>query len=523
MALGMLILGVKLNLIDEYWKSEKRGIIIISAYLATIIVSGINSRFILLTFEVFLLQFFLVLILIYCMIIDENVINNIFIVLAVSLSVLCIYGIIQHFGLDPVRWVNIHSRRPSSFLGNPNFFAGYLVVCLPLIFALAQQSKKLPIRLIYIFIFLLGTYNLFLTWTRGAWLAFLASMCFLILMNSYTKKRLKIAIISLSIILIGLAFFGKSRIYEYFNFSNQSVVERVFKWKTAFEMIKDHPIIGVGAGNLKVNFALYQEKVREQAKFKVRGTSESNVHNEFFQILAEQGLLGFAFFILMFGYIFYKYFISRKTPVIVGLVSGIVGFLVFSISNFPLRIIPTAIAVFFFYGIILRLINFNNEKKYYIIKISWKRWPFLIMFCMCSFFLLFYWGFAKFRAEVLRYKGDEAFAKRQYMKAIAYYKNAINLDYYHSERTAYDLGESFRAINRIDDALEAYKISVDLRNYGEVYHDIGNCYYLKNDYKNALTNWERAYNMGLPDEKDQNNLEINMKKLKSMMIEDKIN
>ena len=63
--------------------------------------------------------------------------------------------------------------------------------------------------------------------------------------------------------------------------------------------------------------------------------------------------------------------------------------------------------------------------------------------------------------------------------------------------------EVYRKFDEYDKAIAAYKISVALRNYGEVYNNMGNCYYFKGDFDNALFYWKTATGIGLPDEETQ--------------------
>ena len=91
------------------------------------------------------------------------------------------------------------------------------------------------------------------------------------------------------------------------------------------------------------------------------------------------------------------------------------------------------------------------------------------------------------------------------------------MDYNHSERTAYDLGELYRNLGDFDNAIRAYKISVDLRNYAEVYNCIGNCYWLKNQVKDAIDNWQKAIELGLPNPSDQESVKKNIQYAKSKL------
>jgi len=77
------------------------------------------------------------------------------------------------------------------------------------------------------------------------------------------------------------------------------------------------------------------------------------------------------------------------------------------------------------------------------------------------------------------------------------------------------LGECYRAVGNYTDAIKAYEISIQLRNYGEVYNNIGNCYYLLNNKNEAVRNWEKAVQLELPDPSVQIEVQNNLKILKT--------
>jgi hypothetical protein len=69
------------------------------------------------------------------------------VLLATSVPV-CIYGILQALGLDPLQWQQAATGRVASTVGNPIFLAAYLVMLLPLTFwrLQARPSPELSLR-----------------------------------------------------------------------------------------------------------------------------------------------------------------------------------------------------------------------------------------------------------------------------------------------------------------------------------------------------------------------------------------
>jgi putative inorganic carbon (HCO3(-)) transporter len=93
---------------------------------------------------------------------------------------ICLYGVIQLFGFDFIKWeVNpSESYRIFSSLGQPNFLASWLLLVLPLIslfffycFNFWRKEKKSILFPFFAFLmFLFVFFVLIFTQSRGAWL-----------------------------------------------------------------------------------------------------------------------------------------------------------------------------------------------------------------------------------------------------------------------------------------------------------------------------------------------------------------
>ena len=79
--------------------------------------------------------------------------------------------------------------------------------------------------------------------------------------------------------------------------SFQSNSERMLMWQSAWNMFLDHPLTGVGAQNYEYQYQNHY--ISPLAK--ERG--QMHAHSNIFQLLAEQGIVGFASFCLLFGMI----------------------------------------------------------------------------------------------------------------------------------------------------------------------------------------------------------------------------
>lgn len=338
-------------------------------FLAATLFSLKNAVHKILVFHFFFSQ--LLFILLYYMIVNLREQNDEKLILkGITIASLfsSIYGVMQYWGLDFINWSTTWGGRPGSTFGNPNFAAGWWIMVFPL-FLERQISEKKFGRWFWTVLSILVALNIYWGQTRGAWIALVSAFFIAWVHKSAFEKKIRTIFIStIALLLLSASYFYSQR--QAFNFQNLSILERTFKWATAWQMIKTSPLFGSGAGNLKVNFALYQSEVRKKDFFKTRlpfrATSESNVHNEYLQVWAEIGTIGFLSFLSIFGLWYWKFIKnwkngqrenqSKKLAIFVSIIS----FLIFSLTNFPLHILPNACLLFFLLGISERFENSSN-------------------------------------------------------------------------------------------------------------------------------------------------------------------
>ncbi len=360
----------------------------------------------------------------------------------------------------------------------------------------SRLIEKVGNRWLTITVLVVGVLNLAWGQTAGAWAAELSAIGIVCGIWGF-KKHLSLGrMISLPFFLIlGLAVFAAA-----FKLSaqrwpeHQSIQERILKWRTAGQMMRDYPIFGVGAGNVKVHFALYRADVSRQMKRSLIGTSESNVHNEYLQVASETGAVGLIAFLSIFAVWIYRRAKSDEpTPKSFGYLAAALAFLFYSLTNFPYRITPNACLLIF---ILAASENKNEDSENFAIAPSSANY-----FGTAIVFAVIFWKWIwpPFYSEILHAKAQDLMIRKNFGAAAELYEKAIALDFYRSERTAYELGECRRAAGEMNKAIDAYKISTSLRNYGEVYNNIGNCYYLLGQFSDAKTNWQKAAGLELPD------------------------
>lgn len=214
----------------------------------------------------------------------------------VGISFVATYAVYQ--GLNGI-------SRANGFYGHPMTLGGWLCIFMPLL--LIEFFEK---RLLGKYYWLSGiafcvcSAGLVFNATRGAWLA-VAIVCGLLLIYYMLKSKRNVVIGALFIILISVVLVNNPRFMHRLDTIDdftkyQSNTERILIWQSAWNMFKDHPILGVGLGQYTVNY---------QQKYILPHAKEPNLghaHNNFMQMLAENGIVGFIGFIVMFGYIIFK-------------------------------------------------------------------------------------------------------------------------------------------------------------------------------------------------------------------------
>lgn len=83
-------------------------------------------------------------------------------------------------------------------------------------------------------------------------------------------------------------------------------------WLNSAAMVKDNPIFGVGAGNYKIEYPLYNQKVVKDQQFKIE-TQPAHAHNDYIQAAAEYGITGLVIIFWAVGVFLYSLVILIKS------------------------------------------------------------------------------------------------------------------------------------------------------------------------------------------------------------------
>lgn len=284
----------------------------------------------------------------------KKTVDFLILIFVVSASFTGLVGLFQFFfggrsalWLDPELFAHIQGRIGSSF-GNPNIYAGYLLLILPITAVCVVFFRNMFIKICATGATGLLLINLALTYSRGAYVAMaLAVIVFILLV----EKRLLILMVFVAAILPPmLPQTVLDRILSIVNFADTSTMFRMSIWQGSLRMARDFWLSGVGQG-LEAYHTVYPYYALAAA-----GTLHS--HNLFLQIFVEVGVGGFIIFIAILACFFRELAnFWRKTQefrlklMASAIMAGMIGFLVQSFFDYTFFNFSIILTFYLFIGL----------------------------------------------------------------------------------------------------------------------------------------------------------------------------
>ncbi len=215
-----------------------------------------------------------------------------------------------------------------------NSFGIYLAPFLAFIYGFRLMEHGVR-KYLLMLVFVLGSAALGLTFSRGSFIGYLAAVFLLCLL----MKDWRLPAILVGAILIGaLLLPSQIRTWAFerssatdFLIDSGPIVSRPRIWKATMEMIRDRPLFGFGVNAYAKNLPAYYTKYMDPKD----AVTSPHAHQNFLQMTAELGFLGFGTF-LTFLFLLYrkclKSFWNRNLPqerrwLLLGALAGSVGFL----------------------------------------------------------------------------------------------------------------------------------------------------------------------------------------------------
>jgi O-antigen ligase len=317
----------------------------------------------------------------------KNIKNYIWLYIA-SLSLVIVYTIYNHssFGF---------SKDHSYLVMNPFYiahgiYAAAIAFMIPFLFIVVLFGKSFRLndtqRLTTFFILALFVVGLIFSYTRAAWLSVIALV--VIIVPLMLRIRFN-TLLMITVLGVGLFITFQDEIYylmsktqdvssddmgEHFKSmvnvkSDPSNAERINRWMSAIEMVKDKPFLGFGPGTYMFSYAPFQS-FNYQTIISTNFGDVGNAHSEYLGMLSEAGYIGLVSYLLLLYFTLRTAFrLFEKSPnmvtkfIALSLALGMITYLVHGVMNNYTE--SHKIAILFWGGmaIITALDLYHNEEE----------------------------------------------------------------------------------------------------------------------------------------------------------------
>ena len=231
--------------------------------------------------------------------------------------VVSVYGARQEFfGVEQLAtWTDPDSKlagntRVYSYLGNPNLLAGYLLSAIAFSVAAVFIWRSWMQKALALTMVVVNFACLYFTGSRGGWVGMLALILIFLLLLRYWWdaylprfwRRWLLPIVfggMAGLIILAMIFVEplRLRVMSIFAWREDSSNNfRINVWAAVFDMISDHPLIGIGSGHDAFNkvYPLYQRP----------NYNALSAYSIFLETAVETGLIGLGFFLWLIAVIF---------------------------------------------------------------------------------------------------------------------------------------------------------------------------------------------------------------------------
>jgi len=260
--------------------------------------------------------------------------------------------------------VNIGLLRATASFKDSNTLGIYLSAIAPLIFGLTLYYFKGVKKIAWVFVSLLALIGLALTYSRPTLLATYVAIFFL---GVARRNKLLVAILIIftlvSPFLLPKSVKDWAKAVDYNPIRFMCNDDRIAVYLNSLNMIKDHPIIGLGANTFMKNYKKYKESPEYR---NIVTLDYMYAHNNFLHMAAEIGLVGFGIFIFLLYKLFagcrniYKRLNVHFLKVVsLSLSACLIAFLINGLTESSLYYSRVAIIFWYMIGLSLALDKFT--------------------------------------------------------------------------------------------------------------------------------------------------------------------
>lgn len=414
--------------------------------------------------------------------INPKVRNSIYVTLATA-SLISVYAIAEHFGIDAKYWVQDVQSRVFSTLGQPNWLSAYLVSLLPLPIYLFIYSKDKKLKTLYFSLSTLFFVSILFTKSRSGIGAMLVVLALIAAHQASKVKSVKykdksFLLLTFSFLLFTLSigtpwtptpadikqtldrggpfwvwaepYFNKVGLTTVFRpvevaKLNKNEIEmlaakkagiryggsdsfeiRSLVWQGAIELGKRRPLFGFGPETF--GYTYYNVRPAAHNLNSEWDFLYNKAHNEYLNFLANTGFLGLASYLLLLGsiiYFFLKFkienlkFASLRPALLIGFISILIT------NYFGFSVVIVAVYLLLFPSLLL--VSNSKNRSYFSLNINFnKSLLFTLLFILFSYLLIS--PINQFRADLAYNKGKVLLQYQNIKESIKYLTTATELN-----------------------------------------------------------------------------------------------
>ena len=231
-----------------------------------------------------------------------------------SAAIVSFIGIFEYFfGESSSKWLDASlfsdiKLRVVSLFENPNVLSTFIVIVFPFVLAAFHVTKNANEKVLLTIVGAALVVCTVFTWSRGSWLAMIASaLVFFIIYNRKTFRVFGAALIFIPALPIILPQNIMARLLSITNLSDSSISYRIYTWKGTLEAIKAHFFSGIGFGT-----EAFQNVYPRYSYSGIEAAEHS--HSLFLQIFISLGIIGLLLFGIILFLSFQKFFEYVKKP-----------------------------------------------------------------------------------------------------------------------------------------------------------------------------------------------------------------
>ncbi|HKU68342.1 MAG TPA: O-antigen ligase family protein [Candidatus Baltobacteraceae bacterium] len=170
-----------------------------------------------------------------------------------------------------------HGRAIGTFI-LPGELAGYLIIFLPIAFAVARVTREHALRVLAVCALVLGAAALALTFSRAGWMGFAAAVAYLAFASGSVRRRYAPLILLAGLAAVLFVFNAHHNPAE--NYTRLSI------WQAGIEIVRRFPLTGVGPFDFARIYPLVRLPDGDLTAF--------HAHSFLLTIFAEMGIVGVA-------------------------------------------------------------------------------------------------------------------------------------------------------------------------------------------------------------------------------------